>query len=80
VLSMTEKGSLVVDPFMGVGSTAIASVRHGRRTAGAEIIEDYLSIATDRILMEAEGTLATRQMNTPVYSPGNESVARKPTI
>ncbi len=80
VLSMTEKGGLVVDPFMGVGSTAIASVRHGRRTAGAEIVENYLSIATDRILMEAAGTLATRQMNTPVYSPGNESVARKPFI
>ncbi|MEX2214518.1 MAG: site-specific DNA-methyltransferase [Phycisphaeraceae bacterium] len=78
VLSMTVKEGLVVDPFMGVGSTAIAAIRHGRRTAGAEVVEEYVSIATDRILEEAAGTLATRPMNTPVYSPGNESVARNP--
>lgn len=78
VLSMTKRDSLVLDPFMGVGSTAIAAIRHGRRTAGAEVMEDYLSIATDRILKEAAGTLPTRPMNTPVYEPGSESVAQNP--
>ena len=31
VLSMTKEGDLVVDPFMGVGSTAIASVKNRER-------------------------------------------------
>lgn len=79
VLSMSDVGSLVVDPFMGVGSTAIAAIRHGRRSAGAEVIPDYVRIALERIGCEAQGTLATRPMGRPVYAPsGRDAVSKSP--
>ena len=79
ILGLTNEGDLVVDPYIGVGSTAIASLLHGRRAAGADIYDEYLSIARDRINRLAKGTLKTRPMNQPPYQPtGKESVARVP--
>lgn len=79
VLSMTAPGGLVVDPFLGVGSTAIAALRHGRRVAGAEIEPRYVDIAWRRLELEARGELRTRPMDRPVYQPtGRERVAQPP--
>jgi DNA modification methylase len=69
VLSMTKPGDLVVDPFMGVGSTAIASLRNGRKVAGAEIIEKYVNIAKERLKKLEEGDLIIREIGTPIYDP-----------
>ena len=71
VLSLTVKGDWVFDPFLGVGSTIIAAIRHGRKGAGAEIVSDYIDIAHDRIKQEIHGTLRTRPMGRPVYDPIN---------
>ncbi len=73
VLSMTEKGSLVVDPFMGVGTTAVAAVLHGRKAAGAETSAEYREIARKRIDLASRGLLKTRPMNRPVYEPPEKS-------
>lgn len=69
VLSLTDKGDLVVDPFMGVGSTGVAAVMHGRRFAGADIMPQYVSIAKKRINLAAGGRLKTRPMNKPIHRP-----------
>ena len=45
VLAMTNEGDWVLDPFMGVGSTAIAALMHQRRAMGAEIMKVYVDIA-----------------------------------
>lgn len=37
ILSSTLPGSLVVDPFMGSGSSGVVSLRHGRRWVGMDI-------------------------------------------
>jgi len=71
VLSMTNENDWVFDPFLGTGTTVIASLRHKRRGAGAEIKPDYITIAQDRIRREIDGTLVTRPMNQPVYDPNN---------
>ncbi len=73
VLSMTQEGGLVVDPFMGVGSAAVAAIRHGRRTAGAEIVDEYYQTARDRIKDEWNGDLRTRPMGKEVYKPDPRS-------
>lgn len=69
ILSMTKEGDLVVDPFMGVGSTAIASVRNGRRSAGADTTKKYLEIAKDRLNKLQRGDLSIREIGTPIYDP-----------
>jgi len=73
VLSMTRMGDLVVDPYMGVGSTAVAAVLHNRRAAGAEIVPEYLEIAKKRVALASIGALPTRPMDRPVYVPSPES-------
>lgn len=79
VLSMTNSDDLVVDPFMGVGSTAVAAVIHGRRAAGAEVVADYHELAIKRVKLAAEGRLRTRPMGKPVHEPsGREKVAQSP--
>ena len=42
-------GDVVLDPFMGVGSTGVAAVEMGRRFVGIEIDESYVAAAERRI-------------------------------
>jgi adenine-specific DNA-methyltransferase len=69
VLALSKSGDLVVDPFVGVGTTAIAAVIHDRRAAGADIVPEYLEIARDRIQKAARGTLKYRPIARPVHVP-----------
>ncbi|NLD72502.1 MAG: site-specific DNA-methyltransferase [Chloroflexi bacterium] len=69
VLSLTNKGDWVLDPFLGTGSTIIAAIRHGRRGVGAEIVPKYVDLSRQRIEQEMLGTLRTRPMNRPIYDP-----------
>jgi len=69
VLSMTNEDDWVIDPFIGVGTSIIAAVRHKRRAAGAEVVERYVEIAKKRICSELKGTLRTRPMNKPIHDP-----------
>jgi len=45
-------GALVLDPFMGSGTTGIACLRTGRRFIGIEIDEHYFEIARERLQNE----------------------------
>jgi adenine-specific DNA-methyltransferase len=45
VLSMTNEGDWVFDPFLGTGTSIIAAVRHKRRGAGAETVPKYVALA-----------------------------------
>jgi len=73
VLATTSRGDLVVDPYLGVGSAACAAVLHGRRAAGAEIVDEYVRIARERIHLAARGELKTRPMDRPVHRPSPTS-------
>jgi adenine-specific DNA-methyltransferase len=79
VLSMTDRGGLVVDPYMGVGSALCAAVMHGRRAAGADTVEEYVETARQRVRDAFRGTLRVRPMGRPVYEPtATTAVARNP--
>jgi DNA modification methylase len=45
----TYAGDLVLDPFLGSGSAAVAAVRAGRRYAGYDIDPEYVAIARARV-------------------------------
>jgi site-specific DNA-methyltransferase (adenine-specific) len=45
----TYDGDVVLDPFMGSGQTAIASVKAGRHYVGYEIDEEYAKLAEKRV-------------------------------
>ncbi|NWG76350.1 MAG: site-specific DNA-methyltransferase, partial [Rubrivivax sp.] len=80
LLATTQEGDLVVDPYAGVGTVAVACILHNRRSAGADIEERYLQIARDRVQKAFNGTLKTRPLNKPVYEPDSRTaVARTPT-
>lgn len=50
---VTSPGGVVLDPFMGSGSTGKAAVREGFRFIGIEMDAEYLAIAEARIAHEA---------------------------
>jgi hypothetical protein len=45
----SNSGDIIFDPFMGVGSTGIASLALGRKFIGFELDEAYFNAARDRI-------------------------------
>lgn len=69
VLSLSEEGGNILDPYMGVGSTIIAAMVHDRVGYGCDIDKKYFKIARERIEAAYGGTLRTRPMNKPVYDP-----------
>jgi adenine-specific DNA-methyltransferase len=78
VLSMTDAGDWVLDPFMGVGTTAIAALMHHRKAIGAEILPKYIEITKERIRLAESGKLKVRPMDRPVYDPGAPDVSKPP--
>jgi len=46
---ITQPNDIVFDPFLGSGTTAIASKELGRQYIGFELNEDYFNIAQDRL-------------------------------
>lgn len=50
ILSWSNEGNTVLDPFLGSGTTGKMAMRAGRRFVGIEISEEYLNIARLRML------------------------------
>lgn len=69
VLSLTDEGDAVLDPYVGVGSSVIAAIKHGRNGYGCDIMEEYIEIARQRVQAFHAGALKTRPMGKPVYDP-----------
>ena len=49
ILSWSNEGDIVLDPFIGSGTTAIACINTGRKFIGFEIDKDYYEAATKRL-------------------------------
>ena len=69
VLSMTDEDDDVLDPYVGVGSSVVAALKHNRNGFGCDIIEEYVAIARERVNNLHAGVLKTRPMGKPVYNP-----------
>jgi adenine-specific DNA-methyltransferase len=69
VLSLTDEGDNVFDPYMGVGSSVIAAIKNGRSGYGCDVAREYVDVAWERVHLLRAGLLKTRPMGKPVYDP-----------
>ncbi len=79
VLALTNEGDTVLDPFGGVGSSALASLLLKRKAISVERDEGYVKTTLDRIKAMVDGTLKIRKLGTKIYTPtGREKVSKFP--
>lgn len=55
IISWSSEGDIVLDPFMGSGTTGVACVETNRRFIGIELDEQYFEMANGRIKKIMEG-------------------------
>ncbi|MDD5139640.1 MAG: site-specific DNA-methyltransferase [Verrucomicrobiales bacterium] len=55
VLTSSDPGDLVLDPFLGSGTTAMVAKQHGRRWLGIEMEPAYVKIARQRLKAKING-------------------------
>jgi DNA modification methylase len=67
---MTKEGDLVIDPFMGSGTTGIAARHLGRNFLGIELDENYVRLANSRTQsgdVAEKGTIFASRGEQPRY-------------
>ena len=57
----TYEGDLVLDPFIGSGTTAAAALRSGRHYVGYDTESEYVRIAEQRVSEERDRLIETRR-------------------
>jgi site-specific DNA-methyltransferase (adenine-specific) len=55
---VTPEGGLILDPFLGSGTTAQAALEEGFRCIGMEMTEEYLPLIADRLNLDLEEEMA----------------------
>nr|AIE96875.1 DNA methylase N-4/N-6 domain-containing protein (yhdJ) [uncultured marine group II/III euryarchaeote AD1000_88_C03] len=50
IRGFSNEGDLVLDPFVGSGTTAVVCLRNGRRCVGIDLHRDYLENAVERLM------------------------------
>jgi len=79
IRALTPSGGLVLDPFLGSGSSAVAAVVEDRRFSGCDIHNDYLKIARARIAKAKKGDKHYRPIDQPIHVPSaTDAVAKLP--
>lgn len=49
ILSWSNEGDIILDPFMGSGTTGVAALNNNRKFIGIEINEEYFNSCTNRL-------------------------------
>ena len=49
VIASTNQGDLILDPFMGGGTTGVCALKHGRNFVGIEREEEFFDLARKRV-------------------------------
>jgi site-specific DNA-methyltransferase (adenine-specific) len=76
ILASTNRGDLVFDPFMGVGSSMVTSKKLGRKFLGVEIEKEYCLLAAKR-LEYAKGDIAIQGYKDGVFWERNTLSVQK---
>jgi DNA modification methylase len=67
ILSLTNKGETVFDPFSGVATTGCAAILEGRKYWGCELQTKYNEEGLNRLRMAESGELKHRKRGTSIY-------------
>lgn len=79
IRALSPHSGVVLDPFMGAGSSGAAAMLEGRNYLGIELDTNYYSIAEKRIVSALDGTLKYRSIDKPILEPSEAgSVAKIP--
>lgn len=79
ILALTNESSWVLDPYGGVGSTAIAAVKNNRNIISIEREKKYVDEAKERLAALKSGTLKIRPLGKPIHKPKpTDKVAQLP--
>lgn len=70
IRALTMPGDVVLDPFLGSGSTGVAAMLEKRRFLGTEIDPSYINIATGRLADACNGRALVRPLDKPIFKPG----------
>jgi DNA modification methylase len=76
ILAGSRPGDIVLDPFLGSGTTAAVALQHGRKAVGLELNPAYADLAVERI--EAARRMHMGAANDPKPAPmeaANDSFA-----
>lgn len=79
IKSLSPKNGIVLDPFMGSGSTGAAAIIEERKFIGIELDADYFDIAKTRLDLATKKDLPYREIDKPIFDPKNAgAVGRLP--
>jgi DNA modification methylase len=67
VMALTKENGWVLDPFAGVGSSLIASVKNNRFAVGIEMFDDYIKVGKERLKLLEKDLLKIRNIDQPIY-------------
>ena len=70
VNALSEKEQIILDPFMGSGTTGVAAVQAGRKFIGIELERKYFDIAVERI----ENAQRQATLFAPTRKAANEQI------
>ena len=54
IIASTNPGDLILDPFMGSGTTGVAALKHGRRFVGIDKESQFVELAEKRLYDTSE--------------------------
>jgi adenine-specific DNA-methyltransferase len=79
VRALSPVDGLIMDPFVGSGSTAVAAIMERRRFIGSDHNYKYVAIARKRLSDLRDGILKVRPLDLPILAPiSTQSVANPP--
>lgn len=78
VLALTNQDDWVLDPFAGVGSSVIASLKNNRNVIGIEKFKKYRDIGLKRVKELEEGDLRFREIGKPIYDHTQSKLSQIP--
>jgi adenine-specific DNA-methyltransferase len=78
IKALTNKGAVVLDPYLGSGSTAVAALLEDRQFKGSDLEARYLKIASKRVKQAAKDVALVRPDAPPRVPQPGEAVSKLP--